>query len=314
MYAALKVSIEGGHMQCGCGRKAIYFRRYSGEYLCRRCFAESIEKKFAHTIGRHNLIEKNEKVAVGISGGKDSSVLVHLLSRFREKFPFKMIGLTIDEGIMDYREKTQRKAEENCRTLRIEHHTFSFREELGFTLDEVSGELTHCSYCGVLRRYMLNKKARELGCTSLAVGHNLDDEAQSILMNMLRGDLGRMGRTGVTYKDISPGFVKRIKPMREIPEKEVKLFSMLENIDVDDSVCPYAGDAYRNDVRDFLNMMESRRPTTKHTILKSYDRLFPIFQQALIPETISQCEKCGEPSIGKMCKACEMREKIMAGL
>jgi len=298
-------------MLCNCGRKAIYWRRYSGEYLCKRCFVESVEKRFSHTIGKHRLIGKHERIAVGISGGKDSMVLLHLLFRFSKRFPFSILAITVDEGIKGYREKTLEKARKNCEKLGIEHHIFSFREEFGFFLEDVSGELSRCSYCGVFRRYMLNRKARELSCTSLAVGHNLDDEVQSILMNILRGDFGRMGRTGATYKDISPGFVRRIKPMREIPEKEIKLFSLLEDIDAEDSTCPYAEEAYRNDIRDFLNMMESKRPTTKHTLLASYDKLFPILQNTLIPEKISECSKCGEPSVGKICKACEMKEKII---
>jgi uncharacterized protein (TIGR00269 family) len=295
-------------MRCRCGRKAVYYRRQSGQYLCKVCFSRSIHSKFRTTIRKHSLVKKGDRIVLGLSGGKDSTVLLHLLCDLKKRRPFEIKAFIIDEGIEGYRNKTIEVAQKNCDLLGVEYSIFSFEDELGITLDEVDADLSHCSYCGVFRRYLLNRKSRELGYEKLAVGLNLDDEVQSILMNLLRGDLFRFGRTGPSYRE-KPGFVPRIKPLREISEKEIMLFALLNNIEVDHSVCPYASEAYRGDVRTFLDQMESKRPTTKYSLLRSYDRLFPYLQKELNYD-VCVCERCGEPSVGKLCKACTMLEEI----
>ena len=295
-------------MKCACGRKAVYFRRQSGQYLCGTCFSRSIESKFRATVRKHSLVKRGDKIAVGLSGGKDSTVLLHLLYMLKKRRPFEMAAITVDEGIRGYRNKTMEVAQKACHDLDLDLYIFSFREELQTELDDIDAELSHCSYCGVFRRYLLNKKSRELAFEKLAVGLNLDDEVQSILMNLLRGDLFRFGRTGPYYNE-KLGFIPRIKPLREIAEKEIMLYAMVNDITVDHSVCPYAHEAYRGDIRNFLDHMESKRPTTKYGLLRSYDRLVPYLQKEFNCIT-PLCERCGEPSVNTVCKTCKMLEDI----
>jgi uncharacterized protein (TIGR00269 family) len=274
-------------------------------------------KKFKDTIRINRLMARGEHIVCGVSGGKDSLVLLYLFNKLKEKLHFDLSVLTIDEGIAGYRDLSIPFVRKACNDLGVDLHIHSFKEEYGRTLDEVTemeDRLGACSYCGVFRRYILNKYARELGADRLALGHNLDDESQVILMNMLRGDVSRFGRTGTFYKDVHPKFVPRIKPLREIPEKEIVLFAVINNIDFDFEECPYAPEAFRDDVRDFLNNMEEKRPGTKHALLKTYDKLFPILNERFTPQSISTCERCGEPSISSLCKKCEMLEKIEKSL
>lgn len=299
--------------QCSCGHRAIYFRRYSGQHLCKRCFSRSIFKKFKDTIRVNKLIERDDHVVCGVSGGKDSLVLLHLLKDLQSKFQFELSALVIDEGIAGYRDVSLPYVLRACEQLGVPLHTRSFKGAYGYTLDEVTqieDRLGACSYCGVFRRNILNQASREIGGTKLALGHNLDDESQVILMNMLRGDMGRFGRTGTFYKDVHPKFIPRIKPLREIPEKELVLYAFVSGIEFDFEECPYAHEAFRDDVRDFLNGMEQKRPGTKHTLLKTYDKLFPIFNEQFTPESIATCKRCGEPSISTLCKKCEMIDDI----
>lgn len=254
------------------------------------------------------MVKRDDKIAVGLSGGKDSTVLLHLLYDLQKRRPFEMAAIIIDEGIKGYRDKTIEIAVENCCELGIEYSIFSFEEEFHLALDDIEPELSHCAYCGVFRRYVLNQKSRELTFRKLAVGLNLDDEVQSILMNLLRGDLFRFGRTGPYYEE-KQKFVPRIKPLREISEKEIMLYAVVNQIPVDHSVCPYASEALRGDIRTFLDQMESKRPTTKYSLLRSYDRLFPYLQEELTGAT-SLCERCGEPSVDRLCKTCKMLEEI----
>lgn len=299
-------------MYCKCGKKAIIFRRYSGEKLCEDCFRRSILDNVMKVIRKYSLIDKDDLVGVAVSGGKDSLVLLHILKKISERYPFNLVAITIDEGIKDYRDKSIEVVKRNCKSLGIESKVYSFKKDIGYTMDEIvekDRELGPCSYCGVFRRDLLNKKARELGCDKLAVGHNLDDEVQTVLMNFLRGDIARFGRTGTYYIYSDAKFVPRIKPLREVPEKETVIYAISDNIGPEFSDCPYAKGAYRKDISKFLNEMELKRPTTKYTLLRSYDKLHSLVAEDLA-EKVTYCENCGEPTVGRVCKRCELLKKL----
>ncbi|WP_099209490.1 TIGR00269 family protein [Thermococcus henrietii] len=304
-----------------CSRPAVYHARYTGRYYCHKHFNEMVEKKFKETVKKYRLIEKGERIAVGVSGGKDSVVLMHLLAKLRERFPFELVAITIDEGIAGYRPPSVEIAKRNAKKLGIEHRVYSFKEYIGFTLDEtveIMGSFEKkervgaCSYCGVWRRWLLNYASKDVGADKLAVGHNLDDEVQMFIMNILRGDIARLGRTGPYYQEIHPELVPRIKPLREIPEKEIVLYAVLNNIEVDLSECPYAVEAFRAEIRDWLNEMEERHPGTKYQILRSYDKLFPLIAKTYTKKTseLNRCKICGQPTTGEICKACQFRLQV----
>lgn len=304
-------------MQCSCGRKAVYHRRYSGQHLCARCFRRMVEKKFMETVRTNGFIAHTDTVACGVSGGKDSLVLLHLLHGLQKKVRFSLFALAIDEGIAGYRDRSLPYVTKACETLGVPLHVRSFKDSFGYALDEVTAmkeRVGACSYCGVFRRSLLNSASRELGATKLALGHNLDDESQVILMNMLRGDFARFGRMGTYRKHVNDQFVPRIKPLREIPEKEIVLYAVLAGIDFDFEECPYAPEAFRDEVRQFLNTMEEGHPGTKHALLRTYDKLYPFLNEALQPSVLPSCERCGEPSIRPLCKKCELLDAIRDGL
>jgi len=168
-----------------------------------------------------------------------------------------------------------------------------------------------CSYCGVWRRWLLNKAAEELKVDKLALGLNLDDEVQMFLMNLMRGDVARLGRTGPYYEVIHEGLVPRIKPLREVPEKEIVLYAVLNNIEVDLSECPYAVEAFRAEIRDWLNEMEEKHPGTKYQLLRSYDKIFPLLAKTYAKKVkLNRCKICGQPTSGEICKACQFRLQV----
>ena len=179
-------------------REAFFHRQYSGETLCKKCFTQSIEAKVRATITRYHMLNFDDHLAVAVSGGKDSLSLLHILAklkRFRPKTT--LTAVTVDEGIAGYRNEALEIAAANCKKLEIPHHIVSFKELYGFTLDEIilkarskgETELTACAYCGVLRRKAINIGARQVKANKVATAHTLDDEAQTILMNIFRGDI-----------------------------------------------------------------------------------------------------------------------------
>jgi uncharacterized protein (TIGR00269 family) len=308
-------------MKCRCGRKAVFCRVFEGRHLCELHFFQSLERKVKRTIARNRMVEKEDVVAVALSGGKDSSLTLYLMHKIFGKRPdIKIFAVTVDEGTGLHRKKAIELAEGMCKKLGIPHYLYSFKEEFGTGMREKMKKIKSgkgyvpdpCTYCGIARRYLLNKKARELGATKLCIGTNLDDEVQSILMNQIRGDLNRGARLGpVNDYSVSKSrkrlFIPRIKPLREVPENETALYCMLKGFSPSYRKCPYA-DGLRFEVRDFLNSLEKNHAGVKYSILHSFDKLLPCLRKLSESgeQDLTVCKKCGEPGSGKICKTCEL--------
>ena len=293
-------------MDCECGNKAIYHRKYEKRFYCKKCFIRSIEKKFMKTAHENKLIKFGDKIAVGISGGKDSAVLLYLLNELRKNVPFEIIAISVDEGIEKYRNDSIEYAKRLTDKLGIDHHISSFKEEFSFTDDDLPKETKHCSYCGTFRRYLLNKKAKILGANKLAIGHNLDDEAQSIMMNFVRNDYSRFQRLGTNSSDKK--LITRIKPLRDIPEKEITLYAILKEIPFFPGECPYSFDNLRREMQTMINDLEKNHPGTKFQIVSFYDKLKPMLDKT--GEGVNYCKICDEPTAMEICKSCELLEKL----
>lgn len=302
---------------CGVG-KAFYARLYSAEKLCAKCFIESIEYKVRATIAKHKMFEFNDRIVVAVSGGKDSVSLLHILAKIEMDFPRASLNtIIVDEGIRGYRDEAIEIAAENSAKLGVKHMVISFKELYGFTLDEIaeitmSGNLTPCSYCGVLRRKALNMAAKRIGATKIATAHNLDDEIQTFMLNIIHGDPMRIARTGPAYDEEEPWFIPRVKPLCEVLEKEITLYAYLKGIRFQEFPCPYAGAALRNDVRNALNRLEEKRPGIKYTIYGSAEKIRKAIKEREPKIRLNQCAACGEPTTGEICQACQLLQEIKA--
>jgi len=291
-----------------CRKEAIIYQPYAGKHLCTGHFTMDFESRVKRTIRRNGWLRSGDRVAVALSGGKDSSALLWFLSRLLgQRRDITLIGITIDEGIQGYRHLDQiRRLASSCG---VEWVGGSFRETFGLTLEEVlqkKGESLSCSYCGVLRRYALNRYARNVGATRLAMGFNLDDEAQSVLMNILRGDADRLRRPARERE----GFVPRIKPFMAIPEREVALYALLHVKGVEFGRCPYAHNALRGEVRSLLNDYSYRHPATKFALVNLGEEL--ACKESVVETEIRTCGKCGEPC-GDICRSCQIIDEITGG-
>ena len=296
-------------MRCSkCGSPAVTYIRYNGSHLCQDHLLEYVERRVKKEVRSQLHLKGEAHIGVGASGGKDSQTVLYLLNKILEcRKGVRITAITVDEGIEGYRHGTIPKVSELCRELGMEHVIISYDEVAGMDLDDMvsrTGEAEACSYCGVFRRRCLNLKAKELGVDVLALGHNLDDMAQSILMNFMRGDVERLARLG-PHERMQPGLVPRIQPLRMIPEKETYMYAMLSGIPFSDAECPYAEHALRNEYREIVNSMEDKHPGTRHSILGSYDRLRPLMRDGFPQVELGMCH-CGEPTLGERCMACEM--------
>jgi uncharacterized protein (TIGR00269 family) len=299
-----------------CSAEAVTFIRYNGNSLCASHFTEYVERRIKKEIRSQLEIGGGKHITVAISGGKDSSVALHTMAKILgDRRDVKLSAFTVDEGIVGYRPATMQKVNQLTRRLGIEHHVISFQEEVGTTMDQlapISGDQSPCSYCGVFRRRCMNKAAKEMGADIVATGHNLDDTAQSVLMNFMRGDVVRLARLGPHLR-IQPGLIPRIEPLRLIPEKESYLYALLNDIEFSDDECPYAGGALRNDYRAMIDDMEQKHAGTKFSIVASYDAIRPMLKDHFPASDLGLC-RCGEPTCNERCMACEMVERASKAL
>jgi uncharacterized protein (TIGR00269 family) len=303
-----------------CGRKdAVFGRSYSGENLCARCFCRTVEDRVRRTISKYEMLGPKDRIMVAVSGGKDSVTLLHILAKIEKAFPDVVLRAgTVDEGIRDYRDEALKIAEGNCRKLGVDHLVVSFKELFGYGLDEIvelirrrgGNGLTPCSYCGVLRRKALNTLAREAGVDKLVIAHSLDDETQTMLLNVVHGDPIRIARSKPVLDVVHPRLVQRVKPLCMVPEKEVVFYAYLKGIEFQSISCPYAETALRNDIRTMLNRMEHKHAGTLFTVFRSMEKIRPALEAYAEEVKLQDCRLCGEPTVGDLCRACQMLQEL----
>jgi uncharacterized protein (TIGR00269 family) len=267
------------------------------------------------------MFQPNEKIMIGVSGGKDSVTLLHILAGFEKNFPKASItAVTVDEGIKGYRDQALTYAVKNCQELGVPHKIVSFKKLFGVTLDELvkrvaekaraQQALTPCAYCGVLRRRALNVAAREAHADKLATAHNLDDEAQTVLLNLFHGDPFRIARVRPALEERHVKLIDKVKPFCEVPEKEIAFYAYLRGVEFQDVPCPYASSALRNDVRAMLNRMEEKHAGVKFTLFQSAERIRPALEKAVEGDRLQECRFCGEPSVASVCRLCGMLREL----
>jgi uncharacterized protein (TIGR00269 family) len=266
-------------------------------------------EKVKRTINRFNMFKFDSRIAVGISGGKDSLTLLRILWELEKNLPHaELIAISIDEGVTGYRDEALRIAEKHCKELEVEMHVTSFEELFGETMDSIAmrdRDLGTCSYCGVLRRRALNEAALSVSADRLATGHNLDDMAQSVLLNILRGDISRIDAFKPGGRELS-SYIRRVKPLCEIPEKETTFYAYVNDLEFQSLPCPYASEAMRSDARQFLNRMEVKRPGTKYSV---YQTGLKIKSNTQNDHVFAICRICGVPTTGRICRTCELTGK-----
>jgi uncharacterized protein (TIGR00269 family) len=291
-----------------CVQDAVVDQPYQHAHLCESHFGDSVVERSRRELHRQVPGFRGGTIAVALSGGKDSGVALALTQRYFGQRPnVKIVALSVDEGIPGYRAATLEKASELTTHLGIEHRIVRFSDAYGTTTEQSLRTLPGtipCAYCGVWRRQLLNRAARDLHADLLVLGFNLDDLAQTVLMNLARGDLERLSRMA-PHRTRQPGLIPRIAPLAQIPEREVFLYAHLNKIPFDHGECPHAHAAARNVYRDVVWQLEEAIPGTRHALLRTQERLAPLLVGPSGPGAAERCRECGEPATGTLCRACE---------
>ncbi|MEM4257178.1 MAG: TIGR00269 family protein [Candidatus Diapherotrites archaeon] len=302
-----------------CNEESKIILPYGPHKFCHSHFIEFFENRVKRTTSKAKMVKYNEKIAVAVSGGKDSMTTLYLLNKlFSETNQIEAI--MVDEGIKGYRDKAIEVAINFCETHNIKYHVLSFKRELGVETKQIMEKIlfdkklgSTCAFCGVLRRKLLNEKAKEIGAHKIATGHNLDDECQSIVMNFFDNDLVGLLRTTERMEKKYYDLVPRIKPLYETPEKEVIAYTAICGIEhYSNECCPYSWTSKRSYYRKMLNELEEQFPGTKYKILEMHSRLKRKVILGIQKE-IGKCVVCNNPTASKdvlKCSACKQLEKI----
>lgn len=272
-------------------------------------------KKVHEMIISTKLFHRGERIAIGASGGKDSTVLAYVMKTLNERHDYglDLVLVSIDEGIKGYRDDSLQAVERNrveyCMPLTI----LSYKDLYGWTMDEIVakiGKKNNCTFCGVFRRQALDRAAFKVGASKLVTGHNADDMAETVLMNVLRGDVARLQRcTNILTGE--EGELPRAKPLKYCFEKDIVMYARLNKLDYFYTECIYAPDSYRAYSRKFIKDLERIRPESIVALIKSGESIV-VKSEVALPTSIN-CNRCGYISSQSICKACLLLEGLNTG-
>lgn len=275
--------------------------------ICAPCFIQIFEDEVAETVESSNLFQRGDKVAIGASGGKDSTVLASVLKTLNERqnWGLDLVLLSIDEGITGYRDHSLEAVKRHAAQYELPLKIVSYADLYGWSMDQVVaqiGKKGNCTYCGVFRRQALDRGAAMLGVGHVVTGHNADDVAETVLMNLLRGDLPRLSRatsivtstpsakaTQTANGEVNFTNVKRSKPLMYAYEKEIVMYAHHKKLDYFSTECIYSPEAFRGSARTLIKNLERIRPESILDVVRS-----GIDMAKLVPDLNGNCKgSCG---------------------
>jgi tRNA-5-methyluridine54 2-sulfurtransferase len=326
-------------MKCTkCGATAVIGMRQHRLNLCAEHFLEWVPGMVARAIDKYGMFLPDERLLVAVSGGKDSlslwDILIHL--------GYQTEGLHINLGI-DH-ERYSDISEGKVRAFAAAQGGLPFRVvNVGETYGKTVPDLARtrrgrrvCSVCGLVKRHIMNRVASEGGYAAIVTGHNLDDEAATLLGNTLHWQAGYLLRQAPVLPEVHPRLARKAKPLCHLYEREVAAYALLRGIDYVEEECPYAVKAKSIFYKKILNQIEQRSPGTKLQFYLEFlharesglfraeaaewpgearqeiDAADPTIAMGGVNTTRSiahTCPKCGQPTMAEgLCAFCRLME------
>jgi uncharacterized protein (TIGR00269 family) len=299
-------------MKCiKCGGKAAVEVTRAHSAFCPTHFIEYFDRQVERAIKDFDMFTPEDRIAVAVSGGKDSLALWDVLLRKG----YDTLGIHIALGIGEYSEASRQKTEAFAAQRNAPLKVIDLEERYHFGVDELPRRIRRapCSGCGLTKRYLLNRIAYEEGCTVLATGHNLDDEAATLLGNVLWWQEPYLAHQSPALPSTHPKLVKRVKPFYRLTEKETASYAVLRGIDYIVDECPMSRDAQTILLKQALNLIERKSPGAKHNFVFGFlEKARPLFAGAPQAQDYRECVQCGQPttSESEVCAFCHLLERL----
>jgi tRNA-5-methyluridine54 2-sulfurtransferase len=306
--------ISGGsgganRMRCRrCKAPAVVEVRRHNAAFCRDCFLRHVRTQIERAIEGFDMFGRDDRILVAVSGGKDSLALWDVLLDLGYRADGLYLGLGIGEYSSRSGEVTRAFARDRGATL-LE---VDLAEDYGFDVPTAGrkGSRSTCAVCGLSKRYVFNRAAREHGYDVIATGHNLDDEAATLLGNTLRWQTDYIARQFPVLPQ-EEGLARKVKPLYRLSELETAAYAFLRGIDYVVEECPLVAGNTQLRYKEAMNRLESTSPGTKAQFFLGYlDRGAPLFASQDDAE-LHPCERCEQPTTGRFCAFCRARAQIL---
>ncbi len=297
-------------MKCRrCRQPAVIDVRRHNAGFCASCFVHHCQEQVRRSIDGFGMLQAGERVLVAVSGGKDSLALWDILL----DLGYAADGLYLGLGIGGYSDRSGRvcadfAAARNARLLSVD-----LAETDGFTIPQAAagGRRPPCAVCGLSKRTVFNRVAREQGYTVVATGHNLDDEAAVLFGNLLRWETGYLARQSPVLEEAHPSLVRKVKPLYRVAERETAAYCVLRDIDYVVEECPLVAGNTQMRYKAVLDALEAESPGTKHNFLFGFlERGRPLFPRDGV--ALRECVDCGSATPSDRCAFCRAKQSLRA--
>ncbi len=311
-----------------CKKPAVYQIPHSKLALCAHHYLVNVEKRVKRLIEKKHMFhpDRDEKILIATSGGKDSQILLHIIKKL---YPIglEIHALFIELGIKEknYSTDSKRIAKELCDKLQVPFHEINTETEFGITIDKISqlkkyflgkniifesnpmkGE---CSYCGIIKRYTINKFAFVNNFTAVVTGHNLTDESTQLMNNFFNVNLNLMANSGPIVNSKIQKLVPRVKPLFFISEEEIIMYAYFSKIKFLETECPYSINVPNAKLKIVMKKIEKNRTGNTIGLMRRFHKIMqPTIKNAIYSEKKidKTCKICQFPTFSNKCSFCKM--------
>jgi len=298
-----------------CRAPAVVDVRRHNAAFCRDHFLHHCEEQVRRAVHSHKMLTPGDRVLVAVSGGKDSLALWDLLRRLG----YEADGLYLGLGIGEYSDESGTYARAYAEEHGLRLVEIDLAADHGFSVPAAAAATRRapCGACGLSKRHLFNRAALDGHYDAVATGHNLDDEAAVLLGNVLRWETGYLGRQHPVLP-AAPGFVRKVKPLVRLGERETAAYCVLRGIDYQVEECPMAVGNKHLGYKELLNGLEDRSPGTKAAFLfgfieRGHERFASTAEEERLE--LGACTGCGSPTpvpdsgAAPVCAFCKLRER-----
>jgi tRNA(Ile)-lysidine synthase TilS/MesJ len=285
-------------------KEGVYLRSYNLK-ICLDCFLDFFRRRVKETIERFKMFSTEDKIAVAISGGKDSMALARVLKDLGYNITLFHINCQIKEN--DYSEKSQKAVEEFAKIENLPLRILDFKDEIGIDV-KLAAKISKkeiCGVCGMIKRYLLNREAKDFDV--IVTGHTLNDEAASLLKSLIFWQEGFIRRQFPVLRE-EESLKKKAKPLTFCFERETKLFCDILKLSYLKERCPLRGGTYVL-FKKIIEELEEEMPSSVLNFYKGFLKRKRILGKEK-PEKLSPCKKCGYLTVAEICNFCKLKEKI----